>query len=151
MGGLEALYSKKPSAVNPYGDYQEGPDRFPDQYVGKVVKSLYNTPAGLPKQYKFKLVFMRRKPEDIAASLVNVSNGKANFEQTLESVNRRVDMTLDEINQADHVSKIEIWMNDVIDHPIEEFIKIRDFGFPINPYKAALGVEPEHYHFGENA
>lgn len=162
--GLEPVYSTKPDEMNDrYGDEHYKPNEggfyetgrqtrgmlgFPKQHEGKIIKVFH---MGLPRLavMNYKVVFMRRHPEEIRQSLQamedrpvphavmkTLNNYDAIMDHSEEMARNRRDMQV----TAFHYRK-------VIAEPLKHMQILVDAGWKIDPYRAAEVVEKERCRF----
>jgi hypothetical protein len=160
-GGLEAAYSKSWDEQdrnangyiqNPNGFYELSPEDqshpwFPAANWGKLIKVQYPQLCGFAPG-RYRVVFTMRHPREIRMSYRAM--GKASAEKTLQwsreenyeplmkrymaAASMRVDMQL-----------LEVWYSEVLTDALAVFERIREFGFPIDPERAASTIDPALY------
>lgn len=161
QGGLEPAYTPEWDAraanpngyvQNPNGFYELGVEEqrhpwFPMPYWGKLIKAQYLQLVGLAPG-RYRVVFMVRHPREIRMSYraLGEATGRQRLDWSTENdyyllmkrfmaaAAMRVDMEL-----------LEISYSDVVASPLATFEKIRDFGFPIDPVKAANTIDSALY------
>jgi len=156
-GGLKTMYRESRDKMkdsygdsyydaNPLGlkemerqDYQEL--GFPSKYKGYCLKLLMGGLNSMCVMPKIKIVFMRRDAEEIRQSY------EAFFDRRMELDNgtfqRKVELIIEQMHNRKDTELIEVWYRDVIENPIKQFQRIKDFGFPIDVEKAVSVVNPE--------
>lgn len=139
-------YNPNPNGFFHLEDYQVDWPTFYDDTKGKLLKipraSLHMTPPGA-----YKLIFMVRDPKEIIASMHKFSPftswGQMEVNVYLYDLIKKA--TLDRLSQRDDYDILEIRYADVVTDPLQEFEKIKAFGFPIDINKAAAMVDPSLY------
>jgi hypothetical protein len=92
-----------------------------------------------------RVVFMRRDQEEIRQSYQAFFNKQL---QNLEHLERNMADILERINnRKDVLSLHEFWYREVIAQPLAHFETLQDAGWPINPVRAAMTVDPKYCRF----
>lgn len=161
QGGLPPAYSSAwdGMAANPNG-YVQNPNGFyelsiedqmhpwfPARHWGRLIKVGYVQLGGLAPGC-YRVLFMMRHPREIRMSYQAL--GEATARQRL---NWRTEAEYEPLMKrfmaaaamrAD-VHLIEVWYHDVLANPLATFERIRAFGFPVDPARAAAAIEPSLY------
>lgn len=166
-GGIEVVCDKNVDAElnsdfgsddyipNPNGYYQAPNEVFElkdDEVIsmleGKVTKVYLDMLNKLP-QANYKIIFMRRAKVEILASMNKMSGGKhLGYEQeNVENDSIFVEEKKSQFSLRPDFSIIEIDYAELVKNPEESFLKIKDFGFPIDTTKACEMVEPSLHRF----
>jgi len=161
QGGLEAAFTPTwdGMAANPNG-YVQNPNGFyelsledqmhpwfPTPHWGKLIKVQYVQLVGLAPG-RYRALFMMRHPREIRMSYQALGEATARqrlgwekeadyyplMKRFMAAAAMRADMRL-----------LEVWYPDVLADPLATFEKIRDFGFPIDPARAAGAIDPALY------
>ena len=141
--------------ANPGGFYELGAGsgkfpEFPNKFIGKVIKVIYR---GLPMLYpaKYKVVYMLRDPDEIALSMSRIRDGKRPMRPRRHGWSRPADyfalmkhFILVATNRSD-MEVLQVWYGDVLEDPVKAFERIKEFGIPIDPEKAAEIVTHDLY------
>lgn len=162
QGGLEPAYTPEWDAKavnrngyiqNPNGFYELDLEEqfhpwFPMRHWGKLIKVLYIQLVGLAPGC-YRVVFMVRHPREIRMSyqaMGETHTGRRRLDwvddkdyyplmkRFMAAAAMRADMQL-----------LEIRYSDVLADPLSAFVRIRDFGFPIDPARAASTIDPALY------
>jgi hypothetical protein len=160
-GGLEGAYSsEKVPRSNSNAVYAPNPNGFfelvnseqqapwhPVAFAGKVLKSIY---AMLPQLApgNYKVVYMLRNPEEIRASNNSLRKPVRRGPYSALSDDDYFSKMSHYISIAElrpDMDILQVWYHDVLANPVEQFERIRDFGLPIDPAKAASIVDPKLY------
>lgn len=156
VSGLEAVYDKKRifggevwevgfyNHPNPNGFFEEGKiDYINGEGENLVCKKFLRMLNKLPQvpNLTYNLVFMCRPDEEISASL------KRSFPNANLSVELMwsIQEGFDYIESRDDMRVVALNFSDVINKPYDEFQKLVDAGWPIDPSKAASIVDPNLY------
>lgn len=162
-GGMDLAFNEKRDVMNtqfgdadyqpnPHGFYELGraeyqQENFPLMYKGKLLKCLFGGLTRMPNpggKGKLKVVWMWRDPEEIRQSY------EAFFDQpppkTLEQWPNLFNEIIEMCRKAG-MEIHEIWFKDVVANPVNEFEKLRDFGFPFDVEEAVKRVDPTLYRF----
>ena len=127
-----------------YIDYQY--PSFYDQYQGKLLKiprvALRELPPG-----KYKIIYMERDTDEILRSYRSFI-GFRDWNTVETSVYLKEEILGAELRLLKKRGDVEVLTvnyRDVIKNPSKTFERIRDFGFPIDPEKAASVVDQSLY------
>lgn len=126
---------------NPYGNYEFEKDidkDFYTLYAGMLIKCPYDQLIDLPRG-KYKLIFMKRNPLEISASMQKCWGETLEFDYDLY-----VGDLLKKLSARDDMEIIVLNYADVIENPRQEFEKL---DLPINISIAVSCVEPLLYRF----
>lgn len=160
-GGLDPEYNRMSDLMNntspmdyipnPNGFYQftgKVDSLFYDRYNGKVLKCYIKNLLKLPEG-EYKLLILRRKPEEIRASMAKWTPFQSwgmdevltyfddmYFNALIEKLSERKDIEIISLNYAD-----------IVKDPQTEFQKLVDAGWPINAKAASEMVDPELHRF----
>lgn len=100
---------------------------------GKAVKMVYRLLYDLPTDRDYRVLFMRRKLEEVLASQRIMLQRKgvtsdAADDQQMETLFRREIQTFDDwVPQQRHISMIDVDYNRVQQDPLTELTRVRDF------------------------
>ena len=121
---------------------------FPRQYEGKLLKVLWGGLSALVElPGGYKIVFMRRHPEEIRQSYEGFF-GKPLRLPSLFHYEERMRYALDYIeNRSDMQLSAVFQYRDVVDNPLPAFQKLANAGWPIDPHVAAAQVDPTQCRF----
>lgn len=140
-GGIPPLTDEERTADedNPKGYYEfervkqlpHDTDWLPDA-EGKAVKMVFTLLHDLPSDYTYRIIFMRRKMEEILASQKKMleRRGKAkdvDDKEMEEAFMLLLNKTLKWLPEQNHMSVEYIWYNDMLEKPQEEIRKINTF------------------------
>lgn len=155
-GGLEAAFNSQRNQMNEtYGDevYKPNPGGFyelnrqeytvpgfPRGYEGKLIKHLHGGISRIVAG-NYKIVFMRRDLEEVRQSYEAFFD--ANLHVDMGELNQRIEDSLGILRVRSDVEVEEVWYRDVVENPIDVFSALKERGWPIDPEKAALIVNPE--------
>lgn len=147
---LVKLHSDEHYSPNVAGLYELRRDQlqkwdFPKDFQGRLVKCLW---GGLPKIIAldgYKIIFMRRHPEEIRQSYEAFFGQPCPF--TIEQIDERLNLIVQTLALRKDVDLIQINYRDVVKNPRSIFEKLKRFGFPIDSVKAASLVDSEQVHF----
>ena len=112
-------------------------------YRGKCIKAMGTTFMGRDGG-PFKVVYMTR---DRAAQRQSVkfACGQVTNEERQETLDNTF---LDRLKDSDQIDSLTILdYDEVIKNPLQSFCALRNDGWPIDPVKASLGVDPTQKHY----
>lgn len=154
-GGLEAVYDSFADAMNlaapedytpnPNGFFQYNREVLPDfyeSYNGKLVKLYFTELIKLPPG-NYKVVFMLRDPVEIRASMERWTPYKSWGMQ--EAATYLYEEIRNAISTIPGVEVLFVNYVDVINNPHNEFLRIKEFGIPIQASLASQMVDPSLY------
>lgn len=141
--------------ANPGGFYELGRGSglsawFPRQHEGTLIKIIFRGLAGLAPG-RYKVVYMLRDPEEIIASMLKIREERGPMRTRRQGWTRPAEYLelmrhfLSLANQRKDMDVLQVWYGDVLSDPVKAFEKVRDFGMPIDPEKAAEIVTPDLY------
>jgi len=153
-GGLEicwdesrerALHLEQPQNPNAHFYELELPKQIwmpLSEYRGKCIKAMGATFLG--RDGSFKVVYMVREGEAQASSIRSAC-GK----RTSASKQKRFNKTfLERLRRSDQIDSLVILdYDEVLKNPLKAFRSLEDDGWPIDPVKAASGVNPQLKHY----
>ncbi len=159
-GGMDARYSRARDRMNAkFGDDFYRPnaggfyelDRhhyrefgFPRKWKGCLIKALYGALWRMVAG-KYKIVFMRRDPEEIRQSY------EAFFQKepprVLKNYSAVMDSATDMLKVRTDVGLTEFQYRDVVRDPLVAFQRLVGNGWPIDAHKAASIVDPQQCRF----
>lgn len=139
-------YHPNPNGFYQSNDWEVDLPHYFDVNKGRLIKivrrALHLVPPG-----RYKLVFMTRAPDEIRASMRRFSPdeswGIAEADTYLYDL--LLPATLDRLRRRGDFEILQVSYHDVIDNPLRQFKRIRDFGFPIDDKKAASLVDESLY------
>ena len=160
-GGVPALtdHVRQPDDDNPKGYYEFEPVKrtrldpsWVDSAAGSVVKMVHLLLYDLPPGHTYRVIFMKRKLEEVLASqsvmlarkgkkgaALSTERLKAVFEQQLEKVGLW-------LADQPHLEVLDAHHHEVISHPLLQAARINDFlGGKLNVEAAAGVVDPSLY------
>lgn len=167
-GGIEPVYSqvrerrmklndRKDYKVNEHGFWEVGQDEYmrlgftselPDECCVKIQA------IGLPilaAAKGYKIIYMRRNPNDIKASYIKVFGEKA-FNATYSDWPTHYWNLLDGVKavmqQRRDVELLEVQFNEMIDSPSKVFNQIKAMGIPIDINKSIQAIDPRQRRYG---
>lgn len=141
-GGLEPLtdHIRTPDEDNPQGYYEfERVKRLPEDQAwleeakGRVVKIISRLVLYLPPTYTYKVVFMRRKMEEILASQTQmlIHRGKPtdtiSDEKMAELFRKHLQQVEAWMEQQPNIDVLYVSYNEVLQNPVEQITKINHF------------------------
>lgn len=131
-------------AIEGYCDYQY--PTFYEDNKGKVIKIPRIELAYLPKG-KYKLIFMLRPVEEVFASYRSFIGPVAwgDAERGLYFRDFLVDEAIKYLKRRGDFEVLLVNYHDVLNDPIGQFQRIKDFGVPIDVDSAASGVDSALY------
>jgi hypothetical protein len=144
---------------NPRGYYEFEPVKktaedasWLENAEGKVVKMVYRLLYDLPADRRYRVVFMRRKMDEILASQKKMllRKGKADNAPSDEEIsalfNSQLASFLDWAKDQQHIELLEVHYNEVMSSPSEPASTIADFlGGELDTEAMCRVVEPELY------
>ena len=146
VGGIPVLSDgvRKADVDNPRGYYEFEPAKktkdsasWLETAVGMAVKMVYRLLYDLPADYRYRVLFMRRKTTEVLASQqemlarqgkeANVSDDTMSrlFCRELEAVGRW-------LSEQDNFSVLDVNYNHIIEQPKQEIVKINEFVGPLD-------------------
>lgn len=157
-GGLDAAKNPNRDKLNQfYGDdfYKPNPNgfyelsrqeylqpNFPTTYDGKLLKLLH---GGLPfmTPHQYRIVFMRRNPEEIRQSYDAFFGGiNTRVKHVVENYKRVMDDVINRLRNRKDIHSLAIFeYREVVDNPKPHFEKLVQTGWPIDVEKAAGVVD----------
>jgi hypothetical protein len=157
VGGLEPESHKSREHMNQqFGDKEYKPNDggfyelsrqqyqaigFPKAHEGKLIKCLYGGVHRIAAG-DYKIVYMLRDYEEIRQSYEAFFDVLPNL-QTEEQYNEVMNITIGILEQRKDVNLTVLNYRDVVENPVSAFIKLKNRGWNIDPYKAAKVVDPE--------
>lgn len=155
-GGITGAYSspivQKANAAyspNPNGFFElvEGEQQdpwHPWRHQGKVFKCIYGMlPQIAPGNYK--VVYMLRDPAEIRKSMFRMKSRTQNIALSDEDYFAKMSRYISIGSVRRDMEILPVWYSDVLSNPQEQFARIKDFGVPIAPEKAASIVNTKLY------
>lgn len=146
-GGMEPAGSPElsdlyelPRRITSHQDFPEGFEGMPIKVTATGLERL----AAMPL---IKVVFLRRPPEEVAASYRRI--GEPHI--TEDMVRREVTRGLRQAANRRDMEVLELELPTIVADPVGAMRKVKEFGFPIKPEAAAQVVDPARYHPGEGA
>lgn len=141
-----ADYMPNPNGFYNRDDFDCDWASFYGDHKGKAIK-VPRASLHLLREGKYKVIFMIREPKEILASMRKfapfVSWGMMEVMIYLYDIIKKA--TLDRISSRKDIEVLEVNYADVVEDPLREFQKIKDFGFPIEVEKAAELVDKSLY------
>lgn len=124
-------------------------ERWPDDLDGEAVKvqdwqwdKLKKLSPGM------SVIYMRRQLEPCFKSWYAFT-GNSDRNKWLERYNRQ-DLIIERLKRRDDLVRFtEVEYELVVDNPKDEFMRLWEIGWPLDPHKAASVVNPEYQHFKE--
>ena len=160
-GGMEPLVDdiRKADEDNPKGYYEyeaakKVTKQIPwlDEAEGKVVKVVYALLYNLPQDREFKVIFMKRKMEEILASQQKMlqrlgrEKNDANYEQMGQIFTKHIEKAEAWLSGRDNIDTLYVHYSDAIQNPEENVKKINDFfGDKLNIEKMMSVVDGSLY------
>lgn len=124
-------------------DYQD--EDFPTQYEGKLIKCLWGGMLRLKPGGDYRIVFMRRDPEEIRQSY------EAFFDKSAPAVVQQYDRVMERITgileQRRDVNLTVIRYENLMAEPLPYFEYLARSGWPIDATEAASIPDPDLYRF----
>lgn len=160
-GGLQPVTDqiREPDADNPKGylefervkQIRTDKSWLPDAR-GKVVKMVHLLLLDLPPDHDYRVVFMRRRPDEVLASQSKMlerqgKSGAALPPAALAKVyQQQLDKVLAWAGQQPNFRLMEVWYHDVVGAPAEAAAKVNEFlGNGLNTNAMAGAVDPSLY------
>ena len=141
-GGLPALtdHVRKPDEDNPKGYYEFEPVKRTKQdpswvptAVGKVVKMVYRLLYDLPADYSYRVLFMRRKLEEVIKSQEVMlqrsgkSGGNLSDEEFIRLFAAEIDKCLKWMDEQPNFRYIQVDYNEMIADPRKQVARVVEF------------------------
>ncbi len=141
-GGLEALtdHVRKPDEDNPKGYYEFEPVKRTKQdpswvptAVGKAVKMVYRLLYDLPAEYQYRVLFMRRKLEEVIKSQEIMlqrsgkSGGNLSDEEFIRLFAAEIDKCLKWMDAQPNFRYIQVDYNEMIADPRKQVARVVEF------------------------
>jgi len=161
VGGIPALTDnvRQPDEDNPRGYYEFEPVKrtkedpsWLEQAGGKVVKMVYRLLYDLPPTRQYRVIFMRRKLEEVVASqdVMLSRRGRSGGDLSREKLIALFEQQLAEfdvwIQQQSHFRILYVSYNDTLKNPRATAEMVNEFlGGKLNVDAMASVVEPELY------
>ncbi len=107
--------------------------RIIDQGAGKVTKVISLLLPCLPREHRYRVIYMRRNPQQVARSQARMleRNGKnsAYLEpfKAAEMLAKHDEKTLRLLGEAENVSFLEVQYADLVDEPIKSVARVKEF------------------------
>jgi hypothetical protein len=152
-GGLPVLadHLRRADEDNPEGYYEfervkkiETDQAWLPEARGKVVKMISALLKHLPVTYRYKVVFMRRKLEEVLASQrqMLVRRGKptdaTSDEKMAESFRRHLAHTEKWLDEQPNIDVLYVSYNDLMQDPVSRCAEVARFlGLPLDPQRMA--------------
>ncbi|MCK4396447.1 sulfotransferase [candidate division WOR-3 bacterium] len=141
-GGMEVLtdYIRTPDEDNPKGYYEfervkkiERDQKWMEEAKGKVVKMISELLKYLPQSYTYKVIFMRRKIEEVLASQSQmlIRRGKptdaVSNEKLAELYRKHLKQVEAWIDKQSNINVIYVSYNGIVKNPVENAKRINEF------------------------
>ncbi len=141
-GGIEALtdHVRKPDEDNPKGYYEFEPVKRTKQdpswvptAVGKAVKMVYRLLYDLPAEYNYRVLFMRRKLEEVIKSQEVMlqrsgkSGGNLSDEEFIRLFAAEIDKCLKWMDEQPNFRYIQVDYNEMIADPRSQVRRVVEF------------------------
>ena len=160
-GGILVLTDniRKSDEDNPNGYYEFEPVKktktdpsWVADAVGKAVKMVYKLLYDLPKDYEYRVIFMRRNMDEVLASqrvmLKRTGQKGANTsdEKLAEFFNRDLEKVYRWVENQDNFSMVSINYDEIVKSPLPECHRVNEFlGAGLDVDKMASVVNPSLY------
>lgn len=160
-GGMPVLTDgiRKNDEDNPKGYYEFEPVKktttdpsWVADAVGKAVKMVYRLLYDLPKDYEYRVIFMRRNMDEVLASqrmmLKRTGQEGANIsdEKLADLFNRDLEKVYRWVENQDNFSMVSINYNEMVKSPLPECRRVNEFlGAGLDVDKMASVVNPSLY------
>ena len=115
---------------------------WPRQYDEKAIKVVVPFLPNLTV-HQYRVIFMRRDLEEVRQSFEAAFGGK----MKLAELEQQVHLALERLSNRKDTELVQVQYSDVLTAPLQEFRKLRDYGWPIDPVAAAALVDPSQYRF----
>ena len=160
VGGLPALtdHVRKPDEDNPKGYYEFEPVKRTKQdpswvptAVGKVVKMVYRLLYDLPSDYSYRVLFMRRKLEEVIKSQEVMlqrsgkSGGNLSDEEFMRLFAAEIDKCLRWMNEQPNFRYIQVDYNEMVADPRKQVARVVEFLGDLDAEKMVGVVDPSLY------
>lgn len=141
-GGLHVMIDGVRTADedNPRGYYEFEPVKktaedasWLEAAPGKVVKMVYRLLYDLPSTYQYRVIFMRRRMEEILASQKKMlernstDDGAVSDEQLAALFSKQIVDFQAWVAEQDHIEVLEVSYNDVMENPAAQIERINKF------------------------
>ena len=160
-GGIQILTDeiREPDEDNPEGYYEfervkqiEHDHSWLEEAKGKAVKIVSERLTHLPEGYAYKVIFMRRKMEEVLASQrqMLIRRGepapRISDEEMAELFKRHLRELEAWLGRQPHIEVIYVWYNEVLENPIAPAERINQFlGNTLDVEKMVTVVDPTLY------
>jgi hypothetical protein len=160
-GGMQILtdYARTPDEDNPEGYYEfervkqiEHDQSWLEDAKGKVVKIVSERLKHVPQGYAYKVIFMRRKMEEVLASQrqMLIRRGEPAPRISDEEIAELFERHLREVEawlaRQPHIEVTYVWYDEVLESPIAPAERINQFlGDTLNVEKMVSVVDPTLY------
>ena len=141
-GGIPVLTDdiRKSDEDNPKGYYEFQPVKktktdpsWVAGAVGKAVKMVYQLLYDLPKDYEYRVIFMRRNMDEVLASQrimlkrTGQEGAKASDEKLADLFNRDMEKVYRWVENQDNFSMVSINYNEMVKSPLPECLRVNEF------------------------
>jgi hypothetical protein len=160
-GGMPVLTDdiRKRDEDNPKGYYEFEPVKKTNTdpswvagAVGKTVKMVYRLLYDLPKDYEYRVVFMRRNMDEVLASQrimlerTGQKGADTSDEKLADLFNRDLEEVYRWVENQDNFSMVSINYNEMVKSPLLECHQVNEFlGAGLDVDKMASAVNPSLY------
>ncbi len=157
LGGMKVAFDHKrrPDEHNPKGYFElEGgkiitrlmEGTFPmEKYDDMVIKVTAYGLRYLPREFQYKIIYMRRDMEEIFASMEKMSGKPLSEEEKIAFVKLN-EYALSLLERRKNIDYIVVWYNKVIENPRREIERINKFlGGVLDVDSAVQAVDPSLY------
>ena len=160
-GGIPVLIDniRKSDEDNPKGYYEYEPVKktetdstWVENAVGKAVKMVYRLLYDLPKKYEYRVIFMRRKMDEVLASQRIILNRTEQIdtyprdEKLADFFNRDLEKVYLWLENQENFSMVLINYNKIVKSPLTECRRVDEFlGIGLDVDKMASVVNPSLY------
>lgn len=119
---------------------------FPQKFKGKLIKCLVGGPLfKMCVMPQIKIIFMRRDPEEIRQSF------QAFFNQSMfipeKSFTDYMEKVVAVLRNRRDTEVVVLNYREVVENPVKYFAELKEQGWPIDPEKSALVVNPKLHRF----
>ena len=171
-GGIPILWDESREYQMRHRDTEEYmPNKYGFWEIGQKVYMVFGYTATIPDNHAvkiqytglpilaardegYKIIMMRRDPAEIRASMIeweikNPDSVEGTFDKDHPNWSHEYHETIrhnkDILTMRRDCEFIEVWFKDVVENPLREMERVRDFGILIDPEKAIKMIDPTQY------
>lgn len=158
-GGLPVFAdgTREADTDNPRGYFEFEPAKktqedasWLENSAGKAVKMVYKLLYDLPSDYRYRVLFMRRRAAEVLASqkkMLERQGMKSDVPDEVMSIifSKELEAVQQWLAKQDNFSVLDVSYNRIIEQPKEEVVKINDFLGPMDMDAMCQVVDPTMY------